>query len=62
VLILGCAATAAFGAVVGVIPEVERDPDDVITSVPEARGRDGRVDPAAHGHEDPLSKRHRSTV
>ena len=59
VLVLGRAAApvgAGIVGLVGVVPEVERDADDVVALVLEARGGDGGVDPAAHRHHDPPAR------
>ncbi len=53
VLIFGRAAPTV-GFVVGlvrVVPQVQRDADDVVARVDEARGRDAGIDAAAHGDQ-----------
>ena len=55
VLIFGSAAAPANRAVVGIIPEVQRDADHVVPRLDEPRGGDRRVNPAAHGDDDAFS-------
>ena len=58
VLIFGSTTTTFFGAIVGVIPKMQRDANDVISRVAKASSGDGRVDSSAHGHDDSLTFRH----
>jgi hypothetical protein len=56
VLVFGGAAArvAAGSPLFRVVPEVERDADDLESLVVEASGRDRRVHPAAHRDQDPF--------
>jgi hypothetical protein len=62
VLVLRSAAAPAHRSVVGVVPEMQGDADDVVAPVDEPRRGDGGIHPPAHGHDDALSDGHRRIV